>query len=40
MTVNAAAFTVGMVAAAVGVTWWATRPYAPRVVPQWRAWIA
>lgn len=40
MTLNATAFAAGVVAAAVGVTWWATRPYAPRILPQRRAWIA
>lgn len=35
-----AAFTVGVVAGLAGVTWWATRPYSPRILPQWRTWIA
>ena len=34
-----AAFTVGMLVGLVGVTWWATRPYPPRILPQWRAWL-
>lgn len=36
MTTNTAAFAAGVILATTGITWWATRPYTPRILPEWR----